>query len=90
MIKATATGNGKTFLVVGLSHANLDKLRADGTNGFIKIDGAEMDIPIDVIITAGETEATLAHDLASLIGPNTKVTVLRRARAAAKKIWGVR
>jgi hypothetical protein len=81
MIKATATGkDGRSYLLVGLSHANLDRLRADGTSGFIKIVGAEMGLPVDVIITAGETEASLASDLAELIGPDTKVHVSEKLK----------
>lgn len=79
MIKASATGrNGRSYLIIGLSHANLDKLRADGTQGFIKINGDEMQLPIDVIITAGETETTLAADLSEFIGPDTKVHVSKK------------
>lgn len=81
MIKASATGrDGRSYLVIGLSHANLDKLRADGTRGYIKIVGAEMQLPIDVI-TAGETEASLTHDLAEFIGPDTKVRISKKLKS---------
>ena len=72
MLKATAKGKNGTVLIIGLSHANLDKLRADGTDGFIRIVGTEMDLLIDIMITAGETEAAMAHDLGYLIGPDTE------------------
>ena len=82
MIKASATGrDGKSYLIVGLSYANLDKLRADGTSGFIKINGAEMNLAVDVIITAGETEASLAHDLEQFIGPDTKVHISEKLKS---------
>lgn len=82
MIKASATGkDGQSYLIVGLSHANLDRLRADGTDGFIKIKGAEMGLPLDVIITAGETEATLAHALEGLIGTDTKVVISEKLKS---------
>lgn len=81
MLKATAKGKNGTVLILGLSHANLDKLRADGTNGFIRIVGAEMGLPIDIMITAGETEAALAHDLDDLIGPDTEVHVSSKLKS---------
>ena len=77
MIKAAAFSKktGRTILLIGLSHANLDRLRADGLNGFIKINGEEMKMPVDVIITAAETESVLAEGLSDLIGPDTEVKV---------------
>lgn len=57
MLKATATLNGRRVLIVGLSFKNLDKFRAEPGDTFIKIDGAAMGLPIDVIISFGETEA---------------------------------
>jgi hypothetical protein len=81
MIKASAKGrDGRSYLIIGLSHANLDKLRSDGTGGFIKILGAEMKLPIDVIITAGENETTLAHELAEFIGPDTEVHIAEKLK----------
>ena len=72
MIKATATGNGRTILLLALSHANLDRLREDGLEGFIKILGEEVGIgKIDIMITAGETEAAIAKGLKRFIGPDT-------------------
>lgn len=82
MIKASATGkDGRTIVILGLSHANLDKLRADGTNGFIKVIGNDIDIgDIDIIITAGETEAHLTEVLGEFIGPETKTVVAKRLK----------
>lgn len=82
MIKATATGkNGRKYLVIGLSHRNLDRLRADGLKGFIKIEGKEMDLPIDILITAAETEAVITHALGDLIGPDTKVHMSEKLKS---------
>jgi len=76
MLKATAKSkDGHTVLVLGLSHKNLDKLRVDGLNGFIKVLGTEVGIPVDIIITASETEASLAEGFKQFIGPETKVHV---------------
>lgn len=79
MIKATATGpNGRTILMIGLSFGNLDKFRADPGDTFIRIDGREIDLPIDVIIFSGETEAHCAELIP--IGPGTKVNVSDRLK----------
>lgn len=76
-MKATATGkDGAKLLVIGLSHRNLDKLREDGMEGFIEIDGGEIGWPgHTILITAGETEAAMASRFEELIGPDTKTTV---------------
>jgi hypothetical protein len=71
MIKATAMLEGRQILVIGLSFGNLDKFRREPGDTFIKIDGKAMDLPIDVLIFSGETEADMAHLMP--IGPDTKV-----------------
>jgi len=79
MIKATATRFGadgtRKLLIIGLSYANLDKLRADGMDGFIRINGEEMGLPVDVLITAGETEAIMSEKLLGCSGPETKIHI---------------
>jgi hypothetical protein len=81
MIKATAKGaNGRNILVLGLSFANLDKLRAAPGDDHIRIDGRALGLPIDVMIFAGETEAHCAETLADGIGPNTKVNISPRSK----------
>jgi hypothetical protein len=75
MIKATAQMNGRTMLILGLSFKNLDKFRAEPGDTFIKIDGRQMDLPIDVMIFSGETEAHLANLVQNSVGPMTKVYV---------------
>lgn len=76
MIKATlADANGRTILLLGLSFKNLDRLRAEPLDTFIKINGEEMSLPIDVLICSGETEAHLADMLRGKIGPDTVVHV---------------
>jgi hypothetical protein len=85
MFKGAIEGiHGRSVLVLGLSFANLDKLRADAPNGgFIKVQGAELGLPIDVVIFAGETEAHMAQMMTGegLIGPDTKVTVSTRLKS---------
>ena len=76
MIKATATSaDGRKLVLLGLSHSNLDKLRADGLKGFIRVDGKEMGIDCDIMITADVDEHALAQALARYVGPDTKVHI---------------
>jgi hypothetical protein len=76
MLKATLAGNnGRTKLYLGLSFANLDRLRAEPMDTFIKIAGADLDLPVDVVIFSGRTEAEMAALIAGGIGPDTRVTV---------------
>ena len=76
MIKALTTGeDGRPLVVIGLSFGNLDRFRAAPGDTFIKVDGKEMGLPVDIVIFSGETEA---HCAASLpIGPETKVHIDR-------------
>lgn len=76
MMKATLTGpDGRTILMIGLSFKNLDKFRAEPLDTFIKINGKEMNIPIDIIICSGETESHLTDMMRDRIGPDTIVHV---------------
>ena len=82
MIIASATGvDGRKYLVIGLSNANLDRLRADGMNGFIKIDGKEMNLPIDMLISAGSDETSMTRAFAALIGPETRVHISEKVKS---------
>lgn len=81
MIKATAQGkDGRMLLVLGLSFANLDRLRANPGDDFITIKGEDVGLPVDVMLFAGQTEAHLAQTLQSMIGPQTKVTTSDRLK----------
>lgn len=76
MIKALCTArDGRDILLIGLSHANLDRLRQDGTKGCIKIDGKLMGLSVDLLITAADTEAHIVDALSDLIGPETKLHI---------------
>lgn len=81
MIKAVMAQRGRKLLLIGLSHANLDRLRADGLNGFIRIDGPVIGISHDIMITAGSTEAEIADALSDMIGPDTKIHVDPRLKS---------
>lgn len=68
MIKARGTGsNGREFVLLGLSHKNLDRLREGRP---IQFDGTPYGFPGDVVILADVDEQTLAE---KLVGPDTKV-----------------
>jgi hypothetical protein len=75
MIKATATLGDRTLLMIGLSYGNLGKFYAEPGETYIKIDGKEMGMPIDVLIFSGKTEADMQATMAGGIGPGTKVHV---------------
>jgi hypothetical protein len=76
VIKATAQGkDGRTMLYLGLSFANLDRFRAEPLDTFLRIDGKEMGLPIDVMLFSGKTEADMTEVMAAGIGPDTKVHV---------------
>jgi hypothetical protein len=76
MIKASATQpGGRTLLMLGLSFRNLDKFRAEPGDTYIRIDGKEMGLPIDVLIFSGETEAHMQAKIEPMITPDTKVHV---------------
>lgn len=70
MIKMTGTINGRETLRLGLSDGNLKRLREGKP---IHIFGAEMGLPLDVIIFWGETEEKLVEMVKPLIDPETRV-----------------
>jgi hypothetical protein len=71
MIKATAVVGDRTLLILGLSFRNLRKFLAEPGQTYIKVDGKELDLPIDVMIFSGETEEAMGKLMP--IGPDTKV-----------------
>ena len=81
MLKAIATINDRKVLFVGLSFNNLDKLRAEPRDTFIRIDGKTMDLPMDVMVFSGESEAHLAHLFRNAIGPDTVVHVDKKLKS---------
>lgn len=74
MLKIVADGSkaGKNmqFVVLGFSHANLERLK----NGKpIIFSGEDVKIPgVEFIIFSGETEQSMARDFSDLVGPNTE------------------
>jgi hypothetical protein len=70
MIKAKGTDprTGRTILFLGLSFANLDKFKSAPRDTFIRVNGADVGVPIDIVILSGETEEKIAE---AMIGPDT-------------------
>jgi len=81
MIKAKGNIAGKEVLIIGLSYANVDRLRADGLDGYILVRGEEVGLPHDIMITCGTTEAEIATKFSKYIGPHTKVHVDKRLKS---------
>jgi hypothetical protein len=82
MIKATGRGqNGKSLLVIGLSFANLDRLRAGPLDDYIPIDGAELGLSHDILIISGRTEADMADLVSQALTPDAKVHVDPRLKS---------
>lgn len=76
MIKASVKGqDGRDLLVLGLSFGNLQRFREQPRDTFIKIDGKELGLEVDVLIFSCETEAKGAEVIEEWISPATKVTV---------------
>ena len=75
MLKATANLNGRNTLMLGLSFKNLDRFRAEPGDTFIKIDGTAMNLPMDVLLFSGETEAHLQELVQNSITADTIVHI---------------
>jgi hypothetical protein len=82
MMKVSASWkNGRRLVMLGLSHANLDRLRKDGLRGYIEIKAEELHIGCDIIITAAETEQVMMEAFAQLIGEGTEVKIDERLKS---------
>jgi len=81
MMKIKAQVGDRELLVIGLSHANLDKLRRDGLQGKIVIDGKELGLDVDIWITAAETEAVMLRSFQDGITEGTKVHIDPRLKS---------
>ena len=81
MIKAVANVGDRSLVVLGLSFRNLDRFREQPGDTFIKIDGNELGLPVDIIIFSGETEAHMAVAMQEFIGPGTKVNIDPKLRS---------
>lgn len=83
MLKMGANGRrgGKRvqFMIVGLSHLNLDRLREGKP---IICSGADFGLSgeIELVIFSGSTEQSMAREMHELVGPNTNVSIDPRLR----------
>jgi len=70
----TESGKPVTLVLFGLSYKNLDKLK-EGLP--IKFNGATAGLSdeYEFLIFAGETEQTMARDVAAHVGPETEVKI---------------
>jgi hypothetical protein len=82
MLKVTLPGkDGRTKLYLGLSFANLDRLRAQPLDTYVEIDGRELNLSVDVVLFSGRNEAEMSELVIGGIGPNTKVSVHDRLKS---------
>lgn len=81
MMKIKTTIDGRPTVILGLSHANLNRLRVDGLAGHVKVDGVELEIPFDILITAAETEQVMLDAFEAGIRAGTKLRIDPRLKS---------
>lgn len=75
MMNLRATINGRDTIVIGLSHENLDRLRADGLKGGIPIRKEKLGLDVDIFVTAAANELEMFEAVRHGITPDTKVNI---------------
>lgn len=75
MMRLRGKVDGRPTIILGLSHRNLDRLRADGLSGCIAILAEDFGMAFDIIITAAPTEHDLFEAFKGGIGENTEVNI---------------
>ena len=82
MIKAAGTDpmTGRKTVYLGLSFGNLERFYRKPLDSYIRIEGAEFGLDVDVLIFSGPTEADMAAALTEGIGLETKVTISERSK----------
>lgn len=77
MVKFTADLSGRTLIGLGLSAANIERLREGKP---IHINLEELNLPWhgEIMIMFGETEQAIADELQEFIGPETVVNRERK------------
>lgn len=81
MIKArgrSATGRDTVFL--GLSYGNLERFRKQPMDTFIRIEAAELELPFDILIFSGRTEAEMSDWMLRALGPEAHITLSERSK----------
>jgi hypothetical protein len=71
MMKALIKIEDRNTVLIGLSFGNLRKFLAEPRDTFIKLDGKQMQLPVDILIFSGETEAHMLDMMKAHIGPDT-------------------
>ena len=70
--EATRGSRPIRLVVLGLSHQNLARLKAHQPIAF---PGEDVGLPdMEFVIFSGETEQSMAREMADLVGPNTNVS----------------
>ena len=76
--KGTKNGKPIDFIVLGLSHENLRRLKQGQP---IKIEGEQFNLPgFEFLIFSGKDERTMGREFAELVGPDTVVHIDPRLR----------
>lgn len=83
MMKAKLFIGGRTVIVIGLSHANLDRLRADGLESYIEITSEDLDIPfpLKIMVTAAQDEQEMLRAFEKGINAGTKLRIDPRLKS---------
>ena len=83
MMKAKLFIDGRTVIVIGLSHATLDALRGVTLDQYIEIKGEDLDLPfpLDILITAAKDEQEMLRAFQDGIREDTKLRIDRRLKS---------
>lgn len=74
MIKAMANApDGKKIFIIGLSFGDLNKFLAEPGDTFIRIDGNQVKLPVDILIYSGETEEKCVEYISDAIDKFTNI-----------------
>ena len=77
MIKAKGlSATGRETVLIGLSYGNLERFRKQPMDTFIRIEGAEMELPFDILIFSGRTEAEMADWLTRALMPGAEANLI--------------
>jgi len=83
---ADANGVSKEVLILGLSFGNLRRLHSQPLETFIRIEGSEINIPFDIVICSGKTEADLYKALKPALTTDAKIHTTPSSPAADTQI----
>lgn len=83
MMKAKLFIDGRTVIVIGLSHATLEELKGLSLDQYIEIKGEDLDLPIplDILITAAKDEQEMLRAFQDGIREDTKLSIDPRLKS---------